>query len=151
MTKAKEGDTVKVHYTGKLKDGRIFDSSRDGDPLELRLGAGQVIPGFEKELVGMSPDETKTFEVTAEDAYGPYQEELVAEIEKERVPEDLNLEIGQQLVLRQGTQGQAVRVTVKDISEEGVTLDANHPLAGEDLIFEVQLVKIVQPEVVQAR
>ncbi|MBW2038106.1 MAG: peptidylprolyl isomerase [Deltaproteobacteria bacterium] len=142
MTKAKEGDTVKIHYTGKLKDGSIFDSSRDGDPLELILGAGQVIPGFEEAVVGMSPSDSKTFEILAEEAYGPYREELLVEIDKEQVPEDLNLEIGQQLVLRQA-EGQMVRVMVTDISEATVTLDANHPLAGEDLTFEVQLVEIV--------
>ncbi|RLB07333.1 MAG: peptidylprolyl isomerase [Deltaproteobacteria bacterium] len=142
MAKAKEGDIVKVHYTGKLKDGNVFDSSRDGEPLELILGAGQVIPGFESAVIGMSPGEVKTFEISAEEAYGPYREELVLEIDKGRVPEDLNLEVGQQLVLRQA-QGEVVRVTVTDISEETVTLDANHPLAGEDLIFEVQLVEIV--------
>ncbi len=147
MTKAKEGDTVKVHYTGKLRDGSIFDSSRDGDPLEVLLGAGKMIPGFEKEVIGMSPDDTKTFEIAAGDAYGLYREELVVEVDKERVPEDLNLEIGQQLVLRQDAQAQVIRVTVKDISEEGLTLDANPPLAGEDLIFEVQLVEIVSPKV----
>jgi len=142
MTQAKKGDTVKVHYTGKLKDGRVFDSSRDSEPLELILGAGQVIPGFEKEIVGMSKDDSKSFEIAAEEAYGPYREELVVEIEKKRVPENLNLEIGQQLALRPG-EGQIVRVTVADIADETVTLDANHPLAGEDLTFEVQLIEII--------
>jgi peptidylprolyl isomerase len=144
MTQAKKGDTVKVHYTGKLKDGRVFDSSRDSEPLELTLGAGQVIPGFEEEIVGMSKDDSKSFEIAAEEAYGPYREELVVEIEKKRVPENLNLEIGQQLALRPG-EGQIVRVTVADIADETVTLDANHPLAGEDLNFEVQLIEIVSP------
>lgn len=144
MTKAKEGDTVKIHYTGKLQDGSIFDSSKDGEPLELTLGAGKVIPGFEKEIIGMSLDDSKSFEIAAEEAYGAYREELVVEIDKERVPEDLNLEIGRQLTLRQA-DGQKFRVTVTDVSEETVTLDANHPLAGENLTFEVQLVAIVSP------
>lgn len=144
MTKAKEGDTVKIHYTGKLQDGSIFDSSKDGEPLELTLGAGKVIPGFEKEIIGMSLDDSKTFDIAAEEAYGAYREELVVEIDKERVPEDLNLEIGRQLTLRQA-DGQTFRVTVTDVSEETVTLDANHPLAGENLTFEVQLVEIVSP------
>ena len=144
MTKAKEGDTVKIHYTGKLQDGSIFDSSKDGEPLELTLGAGKVIPCFEKEIIGMSLDDSKTFDIAAEEAYGAYREELVVEIDKERVPEDLNLEIGRQLTLRQA-DGQTFRVTVTDVSEETVTLDANHPLAGENLTFEVQLVEIVSP------
>jgi peptidylprolyl isomerase len=144
MTQAKNGDKVKIHYTGKLKDGRIFDSSRDNEPLELTLGTGQVIPGFEREIVGMSQDDSKTFEIAAEDAYGLYREELVVEIDKKRVPENLNLEIGQHLALRPG-EGQIVRVTVTDIADETVTLDANHPLAGEDLTFEVQLIEIIAP------
>jgi peptidylprolyl isomerase len=140
--KAKEGDTVKVHYTGKLKDKRIFDSSQDAEPLELTVGAGQVIPGFEKAVVGMSVGDSKTVEIAAVEAYGPHRDELVVEIERERVPENISLEVGQPLVLRQ-EEGPPIRVTVTDMSDQSVTLDANHPLAGEDLTFEVQLVEIV--------
>jgi len=141
MGKAKEGDVVKVHYTGKLRDGTVFDSSKDGEPLEIVLGAGRTIPAFEEALIGMSPGETKTFEIPAEEAYGPYRDELVVEIERDRVPPDMELEVGQQLILRQ-PEGQAIRVTVTEITDEGITLDANHPLAGEDLIFEVQMVAV---------
>jgi len=140
---AKQGDTVRVHYTGRLEDGTVFDSSVDRDPMELTLGAGEVIPGFEQAVVGMNPGESKTFGVPAEQAFGPYREELVYEIERRMVPPDLHLEIGQQLALRQ-PQGPSVWVTVTEISESSVTLDANHPLAGEDLSFDVQLVEILQ-------
>jgi peptidylprolyl isomerase len=141
-SKAKEGDVVKVHYTGKLKDESIFDSSQDGDPLKVTLGSGQVIPGFEKAVVGMGVGDSKTVEIAAEDAYGSYRDELVVEIDKERIPEDLAVEVGQQLVLRQA-EGPPIRVKVADMTEKAVTLDANHPLAGQDLTFEVQLVEIV--------
>jgi peptidylprolyl isomerase len=142
FTKAKEGDLVKVHYTGKLKDERIFDSSQDGEPLEVTLGSGQVISGFERAVIGMSVGDSKTVEIAAKDAYGSYRDELVVEIDKERIPEDLSVEVGQQLVLRQA-EGSPIRVTVTDMSEQSVTLDANHPLAGQNLTFEVQLMEIV--------
>jgi len=140
--KAKEGDTVKVHYTGKLKDKSIFDSSQDAEPLELTVGSGQVIPGFEKAVVGMEVGDSKTVEIAAAEAYGPYRNELVVEIEREQVPEDLPIEVGKPLILRQA-DAPPIRVMVTDISEQSVTLDANHPLAGEDLTFEVELVEIV--------
>lgn len=143
--KAKEGDLVKVHYTGKLKDERIFDSSQNSDPLELTLGTGQVIPGLEKAVVGMSVGDSKTVEISAEDAYGPYRDELVVEVEKEHIPEDLTVEVGQHLVLRQA-EGPPFRVTVTEMTEQSVTLDANHTLAGQDLIFEVQLIEIVSSD-----
>lgn len=142
MTEAKLGDTVRVHYTGKLEDGTVFDSSLDRDPVEFTLGAGQVIPGFEQAVVGMSPGESKTVEVPAEQAYGPYREELVQEIDRELVPEELKLEVGQQLVLRL-SPGRSIRVTVTKLTESKVTLDANHPLAGKDLTFDLQLVEII--------
>jgi peptidylprolyl isomerase len=144
-TKAKEGDLVKVHYTGKLKDESVFDSSQNGEPLEVTLGSGQVIPGFEKAVIGMSVGDSKTFEIVAAEAYGSYRDELVVEIDKERIPEDLSVEVGQQLVLRQ-TEGPPIRVMVADMSDQSVTLDANHPLAGEDLTFEVQLLEIVSSD-----
>jgi len=142
--KAKEGDTVKVHYTGKLKDESIFDSSQDAEPLELTVGSGQVIPGFEKAVIGMGVGDSKTVEIAAGEAYGPYRDELVVEIDRERIPEELKVEVGQPLVLRQA-EGPPIRVMVTDMSDQSVTLDANHPLAGEDLTFEVQLIEIVSP------
>ena len=144
-TKAKDGDLVKVHYTGKLKDESVFDSSKDGEPLEVTLGSGQVIPGFEKAVIGMSVGDSKTFEIAAAEAYGSYREELVVEIDKERIPEDLTVEVGHQLVLRQA-EGPPIRVMVTDMSDQSVTLDANHPLAGQDLTFEVRLIEIVSSD-----
>ena len=142
--KAKEGDLVKINYTGKLKDERIFDSShsQDGEPLELTVGSGQVIPGFEKAVIGMSVGDSKTVEIAAQEAYGSYRDELVVEVGKEKIPDDLTLKIGRQLVLRQA-EGPSIKVVVTDVSEQSVTLDANHPLAGQDLTFEVQLVEIL--------
>jgi len=142
MAEARYGDTVRVHYTGRLADGTVFDTSLGQEPMEFTLGAGQVIPGFEEAVVGMNPGESKTVEVPAEQAYGPHREELVLEIDRRQVPPNLELEVGQQLVLRQAPD-RLIRVTVADLSETTVTLDANHPLAGKDLTFEIQLVEIV--------
>lgn len=139
---AKRGDTVRVHYTGRLEDGTVFDTSLGRDPVEFILGAGQVIPGFEDAVVGMNPGETKAVKVLAEQAYGPYRPELVLEISRDEVPPDLDLEVGLQLVLRE-PQGPLIPVTVTNLSESTVTLDANHPLAGQDLMFDIQLVEIL--------
>ena len=145
ITKAKEGDVVKVHYTGNIKDESIFDSSQGADPLEVTLGTGQVLLGFEKAVVGMGVGDSKTVKIAAEDAYGPYRDELVVEIDKERIPVELTVEVGKQLVLRQA-EGPPIRVKVTDMTEQSVTLDANHPLAGQNLIFEVQLIEIVSSD-----
>ncbi|GAB4516908.1 MAG: peptidylprolyl isomerase [Anaerolineae bacterium] len=142
MTQAKTGDTVRVHYTGKLADGTVFDSSREREPLEFTIGAGQVIPGFEDAVIGMSPQETKTATIPAEEAYGPHYPELVMVVGRESFPEGTRPEIGQQYqVALQGGQTLIVRVT--EVAENTVTLDANHPLAGEDLTFDIELVEIV--------
>ncbi|HIK45630.1 MAG TPA: peptidylprolyl isomerase [Leptolyngbyaceae cyanobacterium M65_K2018_010] len=141
MIQAKPGDSVSIHYTGKLEDGTVFDSSRDRDPLQFSLGSGQVIPGFEAAVLGMALGESKTEVITAEKAYGPYREEMVLVIERNQIPTDIPLEVGAQLQL-QGPQGQLLPVLVTDLSEAEVTLDANHPLAGEDLIFEIELISI---------
>ena len=142
MAHAKNGDLVKVHYTGKLEDGTIFDSSVDREPLEFTLGRGEVISGFEEIVVGMQPDESKTTTLPPEKAYGPHHPEMVVTVEKERFPEDLEPEIGQQLQMRQ-EEGRTIVVAVTEVSESSVTLDANHPLAGKDLTFDIQLVEIV--------
>ncbi len=142
MAEAKHGDTVKVHYTGKLEDGTVFDTSVDHDPLQFTIGEGQIIPGFEQAVVGMNPGESKTIKVTADDAYGLHHEEMVLVVDRNQLPADLNPEVGQQLQSRQ-PDGQTIVVTVTDVSESSVTLDANHPLAGKDLTFEIQLVEIV--------
>jgi peptidylprolyl isomerase len=141
MTQAKSGDLVAIHYTGKLEDGTVFDSSRDRDPLEFSLGSGQVIPGFEAAVMGMSPGESKTEVIPSEQAYGPYRDEMVMVVDRQQIPSDIPLDVGIQLQL-QGPDGQAVPVLVTDLSESDVTLDANHPLAGETLIFDIELVGI---------
>ena len=141
MVEAKNGDTVKVHYTGKLDDGTIFDSSFDRDPLEFTIGAGRLIPGFEQAVIGMVPDESKTVTVPSDQAYGPRREDLVMELGPDKIPDDMALERGQQVQVRQ-EDGRIFPVMVTEISDSGVTLDANHPLAGQDLTFELLLVEI---------
>ncbi|MHC4791313.1 MAG: FKBP-type peptidyl-prolyl cis-trans isomerase [Planctomycetota bacterium] len=142
MAEAKQGDTVKVHYTGKLNDGTVFGSSVDREPLQLTIGNGQVIPDVEQAVVGMNPGESKTVKVLPEQAYGLYQEEMVVEVDRNQLPSDLELEVGKQLQVRQ-QDGQKAVVTVVDVSESSVKLDANHPLAGEELTFDLQLVEII--------
>jgi peptidylprolyl isomerase len=141
---AKEGDRVRVHYTGRLEDGQVFDSSRDGEgkgePLEFTIGAGQVIPGFDEAVRGMSVGETKTVEIESENAYGPRRESLVATIDRERAqfPAEPHVGMGMMLSLQDGTQ---LEVVVTEVTDQHVTIDGNHPLAGEKLIFDVELVE----------
>lgn len=142
MSEVKNGDTVKVHYTGKLKDGTVFDSSESRDPLEFTLGQGQLIPGFEKAVIGLTTGDKTTANIPVDEAYGERREDLEINVERSQLPEDIEPSVGMQLQLNQ-PNGQPVPVTVTDIGEENVTLDANHPLAGEDLIFDIELVEIV--------
>lgn len=141
MTEAKNGDTVKIHYTGKLEDGNVFDSSLEREPLQFKIGDGQVIEGFEQAVIGMSPSETKTTTISSDKAYGEHREDMVLEVDKGQFPENIEPEVGQQLELRQ-ENGQTVVVSITDINDPNVTLDANHPLAGKDLTFEIQLMEI---------
>lgn len=140
MTQAKAGDTVRVHYTGTLEDGSVFDSSQGREPLEFTLGEGQVIPGFEEAVLGMEPGESKRVTIPSTEAYGPRREELMLEVGKEEFPPDVRPEVGQRLQMVQGEQ--AMVVLVREVGDRSVTLDANHPLAGEDLTFELELVRI---------
>lgn len=140
MTQVKSGDTAKVHYTGTLADGTIFDSSRERDPLEFEVGAGQLIAGFDQAVFGMSVGETRNVNIPAADAYGPHRSELVIDVDKKQFPEGLNPEVGQQLQT-QDNHGHPLVVTVTAIDGDKVTLDANHPLAGKDLNFEIELVE----------
>jgi len=142
MAQAKHGDTVKVHYTGKLEDGTVFDTSVDCDPLQFTIGEGQIIPGFEQAVLGMNPDESKTIKIPTDEAYGTRREEMVMVVDRNQLPADLNPAVGQQLQNRQ-PDGQTIVVTVTEVSESSVTVDANHPLAGKDLSFDIQLVEIV--------
>ncbi|MBN1917246.1 MAG: peptidylprolyl isomerase [Verrucomicrobia bacterium] len=139
---AAHGDTVKIHYTGMLIDGTVFDSSRDGEPLEFTLGSGQVIEGFEQAVLGMSPGESKTATIPAAEAYGPRYEEMVVTVERGQLPDELDPQVGQRLRVEQG-EGEALIVTVVEASGSNVTLDGNHPLAGLDLTFALELVEIV--------
>lgn len=141
MAQAKQGDTVKVHYTGKLEDGRVFDTSSGREPLSFTIGEGTVIEGFESGIVGMGVGDKKTLNISPDSAYGNRNDELIAVVEKENIPEDIDVSVGQQLQVRQ-PNGQTINVSVTDVSEENVTLDANHPLAGRDLVFDVEIVEI---------
>lgn len=144
MERAKADDIVKVHYTGKLEDGTVFDSSADREPLEFTLGKRMVIPGFEEAAMGMSPGETKTVKVPAEEAYGPRREDMVMEVARSNMPPEIEPEVGQVLQIGQ-SQDQMLQVVVTEVTEESVVLDANHPLAGMDLVFDIELVEIVEP------
>lgn len=141
MSKVKENDTVKVHYTGKLANGEVFDSSADRDPIEFTLGEGQIIPGFEKGIVDMAVEEQKTITVPVEEAYGERREELIQEVPKDQLPPEIKPEVGMALMSRT-PEGQELRVTVAEVKDNSIMIDANHPLAGEELTFEVQLVEI---------
>ena len=141
MNGAKKGDKVKVHFTGTLESGKVFDSSRDGNPLEFTLGSGEMMPGFEKEVVGMEVGGTKTFTVMPEEAYGDRRDELIAVIEKSHLPPDVTPVIGQALQVTL-PDGVVLDLLVSSIEGDQVTIDANHPLAGETLAFEVELVEI---------
>lgn len=136
------GNTIRVHYTGTLTDGTQFDSSEGRDPLEFVVGSGMVIPGFDNGVVGMEIGETRTLEIPAKDAYGQKSEEMIVSIPRGEFGEGFTAEIGEQLLIQLG-DGNQIPVTITQIDEETVTLDANHKLAGNDLIFTVTLVEIV--------
>lgn len=136
------GKTVKIHYTGTLDDGTKFDSSAGRDPLEFEMGAGMVIPGFEKGVADMEVGEKKTIHIPADEAYGERREDLVLQFERSQLPEGLEPEVGMGLQM-QGPQGQPVPVTVTEVKEESITIDANHQLAGQNLNFELELVAVV--------
>jgi len=142
MTQAKNGDKVKVQYTGKLEDGTVFSSSTREEPLQFTIGEGHIIPGFEQAVIGMNPGESKTVQITPEDAYGPRLDELIVVVGREQLPEKMNPALGERLQIRQ-TDGQTIDVTVTDVSPSSVTLDANHPLAGRDLTFDIRLLEFV--------
>lgn len=142
MKKVQEGDEIRVHYTGKLEDGTVFDSSRNREPLQFKVGSGMMIKGFDEAVKGMEIGESKTAEITSNEGYGERNDQMMVKITKDKFPENINPEVGQQLSM-QGGQGQPIPVVVTDIEGEEVTLDANHPLAGKDLVFEIELVEIV--------
>lgn len=141
MAQAKAGDKVKVHYTGTLSDGTVFDSSLEREPLEFTLGEGQVIPGFEEAVVGMEPGGTKNITLAPDQAYGDYNAEAVTDVPRDQIPPHIAPEVGMMLEVRLET-GQPAHVIITEVSDESVTLDGNHPLAGKDLSFDLSLVEI---------
>ncbi len=142
MTQAKQGDTVKVHYTGKLEDGTVFDTSRSRHPLQFKIGNGQVIEGFEQAVAGMNVGESKTTTIPMEKAYGPRRDDMIVTVKRDQLPSDVNPGVGQRLEITQ-ENNQNILVTVMDITDSMITLDANHPLAGRSLTFELELLGIL--------
>jgi len=142
MIQAKDGDTVRIHYTGRLQDGTVFDTSSDRDPLEFNIGSGQVIPGFEEAVTGMTVGEKKTAHIPCEKAYGERNASMVMVVARKHVPPEIEPEVGQRLQVG-SPDGQLLAVTIIEVGDENVTLDANPPLAGEDLTFDIELVEIV--------
>lgn len=141
MQQVKNGDTVKVHYHGRLTDGTTFDSSEGREPLEFEVGSGSVIAGFDTGVTGMAVGEKRTIQIPVDQAYGPKDPGMLVEFPKTNFPDDMTPELGMRLNMTNGS-GQVIPVVITDIKEESVILDANHPLAGEDLIFDIELVSI---------
>jgi peptidylprolyl isomerase len=146
MSKAKSGDAVKIHYTGRMADGMEFDTSKGNDPLSFTLGKSEVIPGFEKAVEGLAVGDTRTVEITSDQAYGPHRDEMVIKAKRSEMPEGLELKLGRQLEGRSEAEGEGdahrVIFSITGITDDEVTLDANHPLAGKDLTFDIELVEI---------
>lgn len=142
MSEAKAGDTVRIHYTGTLDDGSQFDSSAGRDPLEFTVGGGQIIPGLDREIAGMKIGDRKTVRVACDEAYGQHDPAATQEVPRDALPPDLEIEVGKRLqaVTQDGRQ---ITVVIAAVSDGSVTMDANHPLAGKDLIFDVELVEIL--------
>ncbi len=141
MNQVKENNTVKVHYTGKLSDGQVFDSSEGKEPLEFTLGKGQIIPGFEKGLIDMKLNEKKTITIAKEEAYGDINDDLRQEVKRTQLPQDITPEVGMGLVSK-SPDGQEMNLLVVEVREESIVIDGNHPLAGKDLIFDLEVVEI---------
>ena len=141
MSQVKENDTVKVHYTGKLNNGQVFDSSLEREPLEVTLGQGMLIPGFEKGLIAMSLNEKKTINIPVADAYGEVRKELFYDVKKAQLPQDMAPEVGMGLASKD-ENGKEIQFRIAEVKEDHIIVDANHPLAGQDLIFDLELVGI---------
>lgn len=141
MSQVKQNDTVRVHYTGKLSDGQIFDSSLEREPLEFTMGKGELIPGFEKGLLDMEVDEKKTVNIPSAEAYGAPRQELIQEVDKSQLPEEIKPEVGMGLVSK-SPDGQEMNLVVAEVKDDSIVVDGNHPLAGKDLVFDLELVEI---------
>jgi FKBP-type peptidyl-prolyl cis-trans isomerase 2 len=142
MQQVKSGDKIKVHYHGRLTNGETFDKSEGREPLEFEVGSGMVIKGFDEGVTGMTVGDKKTINIPADEAYGPKNPEMIIDMPKDRFPKDMEIEVGMPLSMSDG-QGQQFQVVVAEVQEEVIILDANHPLAGEDLIFDLELVEII--------
>lgn len=142
MAQAKSGDTVQVHYTGTLNDGTVFDSSTGRTPLEFTVGSGQVIKGFDDGVSGMNPGDKKTINIPVEDAYGPANEDMIFTLNRTDIPDDIPLEEGMTLNMHEDGSPRPIPVIVRQLSDTSVTLDANHPLAGQALTFDIELVDV---------
>jgi peptidylprolyl isomerase len=141
MAAAKEGDVVKVEYRGKTEDGTVVSRTPDGETLQFTIGDGKMMPGFEKAVIGMNEGESKTVEINAEDGFGPYRDELVLSVERSEWPKDIEPKIGEQLEMER-EDGHTIVAQITGITDDTVTLDANHPLAGKDLTFDIELKSI---------
>ena len=145
MAQAKTGDLVRAHYTGKLEDGTVFDSSFEREPLLFNIGKGEVIPGFENTVIGMNEGETKTVSIPPRDAYGDYIDNLIFIIKKSDFPPDIEPQLGMMLH-GQSESGESISGTIKEIKENTIVLDVNHPLAGKTLTFEIKLMEVISPQ-----
>jgi FKBP-type peptidyl-prolyl cis-trans isomerase SlpA len=146
MNQVKENNTVKVNYTGKLSDGQIFDSSEGTETIEFTLGKGQLIPGFEKGLIDMKLNEKKTITIPKEEAYGDFNKDLIQEVKKTELPQDMAPEVGMGLVSK-SPDGQEMNLMVVEVREETIVIDGNHPLAGKELIFDLEVLAITEAEI----
>jgi len=142
MNQAKTGDTVRVHYRGTLKGGSVFDESKKATPLQFKIGEGMLLPDFEQAVIGMNQGESKTIAIDAEHAYGEHRDDLLIEVDRSQFPDHINPELGLQLRLNQ-QDGTPITVAISAVDESSVTLDANHPLAGKNLTFNIELVEIL--------
>lgn len=145
MAQAKNGDTIRIHYTGTLRDGEQFDSSKGREPLEFVLGIGQVIRGLEAGIVGMAKGDTKKVDIAAVDAYGDHDSQKTQKVKRDLIPPEIELQVGLQLGARTDA-GEQVMFTITELSDDEVTMDGNHPLAGKDLIFDIEIVDIIVAE-----
>lgn len=141
MSQVKQNDTVKVHYTGKLANGEVFDSSLERDPMEFQVGKGQLIPGFENGIIDMKVNEKKTLVIPMEEAYGEPRKELIQEVPKDKLPEEIKPEVGMGLVSTT-PDGNEIQLVVKEVKDDAIVVDGNHPLAGQELTFDIEVVEI---------
>ncbi len=146
MSQVKANNTVKVHYTGKLSDGQVFDTSEGKEPIEFVLGQGQLIPGFEQGLIDMKVNEKKTITIAKEEAYGEVNDQLIQEIDRSNLPQDMEPKVGMGLVSK-SPEGQEMNLMIVEVKEASVVIDGNHPLAGRDLVFDLEVVEIKDTEI----